>query len=153
MKDLPAPPDCNVIPAKAEAVLDCRLPHSVSYQDLILELQNVIDNKEIIFEIISADEEALTATCEWETDLIQIIKAQIDDHYNGATVFPLTSAYGTDNRFLRSRGINAYGFIPGLFSSDERAGFHNHDEYITTENFFKGCEIMYGIISDLCIND
>ncbi len=143
----------NVIPAKAEAVLDCRLPHSISYADLISKLNNIIDNQEIIIEIISADEEALTATCEWETDLIKIIKSKINQRFNGATVFPLTSAYGTDNRFLRSRGINAYGFIPGLFSSEERSGFHNHDEYITTENFFMGCEMMYDIVSELCLRD
>lgn len=143
----------NVIPAKAEAVLDCRLPHSVSYQELISKLNDIIDNNEILIDIISADEEALTATCDWETELIQIMKSQINNHYNGATVFPLTSAYGTDNRFLRSRGINAYGFIPGLFSSEERSGFHNHDEYITTENFLMGCKMMYGIIAELCLSD
>lgn len=143
----------NVIPAKAEAVLDCRLPHSISYTDLISKLNKIIDNQEIIIEIISADEEALTATCEWETDLIKIIKSKINQRFNNATVFPLTSAYGTDNRFLRSRGINAYGFIPGLFSSEERSGFHNHDEYITTENFFMGCEMMYDIVSELCLRD
>ena len=141
----------NVIPAKAEAILDCRLPHWVSYDDLVSKLDSVINNKDVLIEIISADEEALTHNCKWETDLIEIIKSKINKQYKGAIVFPLTSAYGTDNRFLRSIGINAYGFIPALFSSEERSGFHNHDEYITEENFFAGCKMMYEIVSALCL--
>ena len=57
---------------------------------------------------------------------------------------------GTDNRFLRKRGIPAYGFIPCLLSAEERAGFHGNNEFLTIENLNMGCELMYDIVRRMC---
>jgi acetylornithine deacetylase/succinyl-diaminopimelate desuccinylase-like protein len=140
----------NVIPAKAEAILDCRLPHHIDSNEFIHTMKNLVDDDEIIFENLSTNEENLTLECEWDTELIHVMKEVLNSDYPNNVTIPLTSAYGTDNRFLRNIGINAYGFIPSIFSLEERSGFHNHDEYITKKNFINGCKMMYKITETLC---
>jgi acetylornithine deacetylase/succinyl-diaminopimelate desuccinylase-like protein len=56
----------------------------------------------------------------------------------------------TDNRFLRARGIPAYGFIPCLLSPEEQAGFHGNNEFLTIENLNMGVELMYEIVRRMC---
>ncbi|MFB0900921.1 MAG: M20/M25/M40 family metallo-hydrolase [Dehalococcoidia bacterium] len=141
----------NVIPSKAEAILDCRLPGTINREGFITMIKKLLNNPEILVESISTDEKNMKINCEWDTELIKIIQSTINKKFPESKIFPLTSAYATDNRFLRNIGINAYGFIPSLFSAEERNGFHNHDEYITIDNFYLGCEMTYSIISQLCI--
>ena len=140
----------NVIPAKAEAILDCRLPNYIDSNEFIHTIKNLVNDDAILFENLSTNEDNLILECEWDTELIHVIKEVLNNDYPNNITIPLTSAYGTDNRFLRNIGINAYGFIPSIFSLEERSGFHNHDEYITKENFINGCKIMYKITEKLC---
>ena len=64
-------------------------------------------------------------------------------------LLPLVLA-AADNRFLRAKGIPAYGFIPCLLSPEEQAGFHGNDEFLTIENLNMGCELMYEIVRRVC---
>ena len=56
----------------------------------------------------------------------------------------------TDNRFLRAKGIPAYGFIPCLLSPAEAAGFHGNDEFLTVDNLNMGVELTYEIVRRMC---
>ena len=67
-----------------------------------------------------------------------------------AIVVPALTTLATDNRFLRQRGIPAYGLIPCLLSAEERAGFHAHNEFLTVDNLNMGCELMYEIVRRVC---
>ena len=67
-----------------------------------------------------------------------------------AVIVPALTVGGTDNRFLRARGIPAYGFIPCLLSPEESAGFHGNNEFLTIDNLNMGCELMYGIVRKMC---
>ena len=89
-------------------------------------------------------------TSSWETVLVDSIRSAVEEELPGAVVVPTTSVYGTDNRFLRPRGVAAYGLIPALLSEEERRGFHSHDEFITEENLALGCRLMYGIVRRTC---
>jgi acetylornithine deacetylase/succinyl-diaminopimelate desuccinylase-like protein len=57
---------------------------------------------------------------------------------------------GTDNRFLRARGIPAYGFIPVLLSADEAAGFHGNNEKLSIDNLNLGVELTYEVVRRFC---
>ena len=63
---------------------------------------------------------------------------------------PFITVGGTHNKFLRDRGIPAYGFIPVLLSADEAAGFHGRNEKLSVKNLNRGCELMFELVRRFC---
>lgn len=138
----------NVIPAKSTATIDCRLLPGQSVDDWIRQVRERIDDDRIEVERVSHEDEPVPIA--WDTELFRTIESVVKDAMEDALVVPGMTVGGTDNRFLRARGIPAYGFMPCLLSSEERAGFHGNNEFLTVENLNIGCELMYEIVRRMC---
>ena len=139
----------NVIPAKSEAIIDCRLLAGQSRRAWRDEVEAYIDDPAIEVAFMSGldpgDEPPMVAS-PWDTELYRTIESVVAEAVEEAVVAPAVSIVGTDNRFLRRAGVTAYGFIPCLLSPAERAGFHANDEFLTVDNLNMGCELMYEIV-------
>lgn len=135
----------NVIPARSEAVIDCRLLPGQSKRDWIRQVRERIGDERVTVELLSPDHGEPEAV-PWDTELFRTISSVVREAMEDAVVVPGMTIGGTDNRFLRERGIPAYGFIPCLLSPEERRGFHGNDEFLTVENLQLGCELMYEIV-------
>jgi acetylornithine deacetylase/succinyl-diaminopimelate desuccinylase-like protein len=135
----------NVIPARSEAVIDCRLLPGQSKRDWIRQVRERIGDERVSVELLSPDHGEPEAV-PWDTELFRTITSVVKGAMEDAVVVPGMTIGGTDNRFLRERGIPAYGFIPCLLSPEERRGFHGNDEFLTVENLNLGCELMYEIV-------
>ncbi|MPZ99987.1 MAG: M20/M25/M40 family metallo-hydrolase [Dehalococcoidia bacterium] len=140
----------NVIPAKSEATIDCRLLPGQSRDEWREQVLAVIDDPqvEVTFHELLDDDEP--AEVPWDTELYRTIEAVLKEAMEDAVVVPSLTAGGTDNRFLRLRGIPAYGFAPCILSPEERAGFHGNNEFLTIENLNLGCELTYEIVRRMC---
>ncbi len=137
----------NVIPATAEATLDCRLLPGTDPDAFIEELRGVIDDPEVAIERVLVSS---TPTSPIDTELMSAIKAVARDHVEDATVLPSVSTGFTDSRVFRSRGVTAYGFIPALMTAQESITIHGHNERITIENLRLGCQMIYDILLRTC---
>ncbi|MCC7365906.1 MAG: M20/M25/M40 family metallo-hydrolase [Dehalococcoidia bacterium] len=135
----------NVIPAKSEAVIDCRLLPGQTKQDWLRQVRERVADDRITVELYSPDQGEPQAV-PWDTELFRTIEAVLHEAMEDAVIVPTMTVGGTDNRFLRERGIPAYGFIPCLLSAAERAGFHGNNEYLTIDNLNMGVELMYEIV-------
>ncbi len=135
----------NVIPAKSEAVIDCRLLPGQSKEEWMDRVRERIADDRVTVELYSPDQ-GEPARVDWDTELFRTINAVVKEAMEDAIVVPGMTIGGTDNRFLRERGIPAYGFIPCLLSPDERRGFHGNNEFLTIENLNMGCELMYEVV-------
>ncbi|MCK9487302.1 MAG: M20/M25/M40 family metallo-hydrolase [Dehalococcoidia bacterium] len=135
----------NIIPAVAEAELDCRLLAGHDPEDWRRQVVERIDDPRVEVSFIY-DHEPLPAVSPWDTDLARVIQEVLLEAFEDAVVVPATSTVGTDNRFLRPRGITSYGFIPCLLSQAERDGFHGNDEFLTLDNFNMGLEVMFEVV-------
>ncbi len=140
----------NVIPAKSSAVIDCRLLPGQTREDWIRQLREVIADDQVEITPHSPVQDDMMGVS-WDTELYWTIHSVIKESMEDAVVTPGLTVGGTDNRFLRQKGIPAYGFIPCLLSREERAGFHGNDEYMTVENFNMGTELMYEIVRRFCV--
>jgi acetylornithine deacetylase/succinyl-diaminopimelate desuccinylase-like protein len=140
----------NVIPAKSEAVIDCRLLPGQSKADWLRQVRERIDDDRIQVEYLLEDQGELVGV-NWDTELFRTIESVVKGAMEDAIVVPGMTVGGTDNRFLRARGIPAYGFIPCLLSPEERAGFHGNDEFLTIENLNMGVELMHEIVRRMCV--
>ncbi|MCK9518255.1 MAG: M20/M25/M40 family metallo-hydrolase, partial [Dehalococcoidia bacterium] len=139
----------NVIPAKSEAIIDCRLLPGQTKADWMDQVRDYIDDERIAVELYSPDQGEPEAV-PWDTELFQTIQDVLLEAMEDAVVVPTMTVGGTDNRFLRERGIPAYGFIPCLLSREERAGFHGNNEFLTIENLNMGVELTYEIVRRMC---
>lgn len=140
----------NVIPAKSEAVIDCRLLPGMTretWRNMIVER---IDDPRVSVEFYLPNQEQPVAI-DWDTELYRTIESVIKGSMEDAIVTPAMTIGGTDNRFLRELGIPAYGFIPCLLSAEEAAGFHGNNEFLTVENLNMGVELMYEIVRRMCV--
>jgi acetylornithine deacetylase/succinyl-diaminopimelate desuccinylase-like protein len=140
----------NVIPAKSEAVIDCRLLPGQTKADWMRQVREVIADDRVQVSLYSPDQDEPIPVA-WDTELYRTIESVVKGAIEDAIVVPTTTVGGTDNRFLRARGIPAYGFIPCLLSPQERAGFHGNDEFLTIDNLNMGVELMYEIVRRMCV--
>jgi acetylornithine deacetylase/succinyl-diaminopimelate desuccinylase-like protein len=139
----------NVIPALSEATLDCRLLPEQDPEDWRQQVIARIDDPRIEVEFVR-DFHSDTVEAPWDTELFAVIQQVVTEAMEDAVVLPTMTVGGTDNKFLRERGIPAYGFIPVLLSADEAAGFHGNNEKISVENFYLGIELTYEVVRRFC---
>jgi acetylornithine deacetylase/succinyl-diaminopimelate desuccinylase-like protein len=139
----------NVVPATAEAELDCRLLTGQDREAWREQVAARVDDPrvEVYF---PHKREPDTVPSPWETEIVSVITGVLREAFEDAVVVPATATVGTDNRFLRPLGIPAYGFIPCLLSQAERDGFHANDEFITLDNFNMGLEVMFEVVRRFC---
>ena len=140
----------NVIPAKSTAVIDCRLLPGQTKDDWIRRVRERIDDDRILVELESPDQ-GEPEQVPWDTELFRVINDVVKEAMEDAVVVPGMTIGGTDNRFLRAKGIPAYGFIPCLLSPEERAGFHGNNEFLTVDNLNMGVELMYEVVRRMCV--
>ncbi len=140
----------NVVPGRASATLDCRLLPGQSRDAWRDEVIARIDDPDVRVEFFEGLDTEAPQPASFETDFFRTIEASIVAAVPTAVVVPSITVGGTDNRFLRARGIHAYGLVPALLSSPERAGFHANDEYITVDHLRQGCELTYDIVRRMC---
>lgn len=137
----------NVIPAIAEATIDCRLLPGTDHEAFTQQVRDVVDDKKVRVEPIFSSDTPASST---GTELFALIEDVVHDHMEEALVLPSVSAGFTDSRVFRRHGVESYGFIPILLEQDEAATIHGHNERITVENLRLGTQILFETVRRLC---
>lgn len=137
----------NVIPAMAEATLDCRLVPGYDAERFIADLRTVIDDDRIEIERVFVSS---TPTTSQQTELYEVMKRETRRVLEDALVLPGVSAGFTDSRVFRRRGIPAYGFVPTVTGPSEHGRVHGNDERISIENLRIGTQIMHAVVRGIC---
>jgi acetylornithine deacetylase/succinyl-diaminopimelate desuccinylase-like protein len=137
----------NVIPARAEATLDCRLLPGTDVEAFIAEVERVIDDPKVRIErgLVSS-----TPTSPGDTELMQVIQDVAREHIEEAAVLPSVSAGFTDSRVFRRLGITSYGFIPVVVPPAEAATIHGHNERLSIDNLRLGCQVLFEVVRRIC---
>ncbi|HZY60066.1 MAG TPA: M20/M25/M40 family metallo-hydrolase [Candidatus Binataceae bacterium] len=139
----------NVIPAKAEATLDCRLLPGTGVDAFIEKIRNLIDDSRITIEVLQkpdgGDWISPTEGPAWDA-----INEVVRQDFPGALVVPSMMAGGTDSRFLRNKHVPAYGFVPIVLDRGEYRRIHGVDERLSTENLNHGIKATYDLTLKLC---
>jgi acetylornithine deacetylase/succinyl-diaminopimelate desuccinylase-like protein len=138
----------NVIPATANATLDCRLVPGYEHERFIAEVRRVIDDDKVHIESTFASDSPTTST---DTELHAAISSICSDVMPEAALLPRVTAGFTDSRTFRRRGVPAYGFVPMLLAPDEQAGMHGNNERISIANIRLGCEVLFRVVERVCV--
>lgn len=137
----------NVIPAIAEATLDCRLLPGQDPDAFTQQIRDVVDDAKVRIEPVFVSN---TPSSPINTELFDIIEDVVRDSVEEALVLPSVSAGFTDSRIFRQHGITSYGFIPYLLEQKDSMTVHGHNERISVENLRLGCQVLFETVRRLC---
>jgi acetylornithine deacetylase/succinyl-diaminopimelate desuccinylase-like protein len=137
----------NVIPERAEAVLDCRLLPDTDPDAFLANLRATIDDPDVQIEILQAPHP--TAPSPVEAPLFQAIKRATQEVFPGVAVTESMTLGGTDSRFFRQRGVPAYGFFPVLLPKEYTSSVHGVDERIPVAALGDAVRILYDALRSL----
>jgi acetylornithine deacetylase/succinyl-diaminopimelate desuccinylase-like protein len=137
----------NVVPSEARANLNVRLMPGDSVGDLVAQLQKLVNDPQIRFEIqpnagIPAPPSSL------DTPLYHLIERLVPQQFPGAVVVPLLSSGATDSAQLRLHDVQAYGLLPFPLADADASRMHGDDERIPLAAFRTGTEFLYRIVHD-----
>ena len=137
----------NVIPAAAEATIDCRLLPGADADAFIEELTRVVDDPKVRIEKVLISS---TPPSPIDSELMGVIEQVVRDHVEEAVVLPGISPGFTDSRAFRRQGVTAYGFIPVLLEPLEATTIHGHNERLSIDNLRLGCQMLFEIVRRMC---
>lgn len=129
----------NVIPALAEASLDCRLLPGTDHRDWLREVEAIIDDPRVAVEVLF---QAETEPSDPSSEALRLAAEVIHDYDEEALFVPTISSWFTDSRVCRRLGVPSYGFIPFLLSAEDYAGIHGHNERVSIDNLRLGSQIL-----------
>jgi len=137
----------NVIPAGAEATVDCRLLPTSDPLVFVAEARRVIDDPEVEVEVIYQHVSGMSSM---DTPVMSIAAQVVAEKLgDDAFLMPQLSPGFTDSHAYRAAGAQAYGFIPTLMTRDELSTIHGHNERISVANMRLGTEILFEVVRRL----
>ena len=78
------------------------------------------------------------------------MKQVVADDFVDTIVAPNMTSGGTDSRFLRVKGVPAYGFVPIILEEPEAVRIHGVDERLSIDNLNRGIRATYDLTAKLC---
>ena len=137
----------NVIPSMAEAGIDCRLLPDTD-ADAFLQASARRARPENRHRIHSAPDPSPTSPTSGEA--WDAMKQVVADDFVDTIVAPNMTSGGTDSRFLRVKGVPAYGFVPIILEEPEAVRIHGVDERLSIDNLNRGIRATYDLTTKLC---
>lgn len=137
----------NVVPSEARATLNIRLLPGDSVQLLIGVLTQLVNDKQIRFEV-AADPGTPAPASSLESDLYRTIEKVSAQEFPGVAVAPFMSTGATDSAQLRLHNVQAYGLLPFPLTEQEVLRMHADDERLPVESFRKGVDFMCRIVQE-----
>jgi acetylornithine deacetylase/succinyl-diaminopimelate desuccinylase-like protein len=137
----------NVIPSTAEAGVDCRLLPDTDADAFIKHLHDVLGPK-IDIDFIQRPDPSPTSPTSGEA--WDAMKQVVADDFVDTIIAPNMTSGGTDSRFLRVKGVPAYGFVPIILPEPEAVRIHGVDERLSIDNLNRGIRATYDLTTKLC---
>jgi len=137
----------NVIPAGAEATVDCRLLPTTDPQAFVADVRRVIDDSDVEVEVLYQHVSGMSSM---DTPVMSVAAQVIAEKLGeDAFLMPQLSPGFTDSHAYRAAGAQAYGFTPALLTRDELATIHGHNERLSIANLRLGTEVLFEVVRRL----
>ena len=137
----------NVVPTKAEAMLDIRMLPDENVAAFYEQMAAIIDNPAI--EIVPERIYRPVATPSGiDNEMFQVIEEVASRLYPQSTTVPFMSTGATDMAQLRAKGVDAYGIGPARTREEmnSRFGAHSDDERIAEESLQEMTRFLWEVV-------
>ena len=130
----------NVTPGEATAWIDVRLLPDTDQATFLESLRTEVGDDVLLEVLLSSPVVPPSPT---DRPLYRCLEGALQPQ---APVIPVFITAITDARFIRARGIAAYGFSPFILGAKELRGIHGSNEHIPLEVFAQGLETMWTLV-------
>ncbi len=137
----------NALPAEARASVNCRILPDETPAQVQATLARVLADPAI--EITPTEEFGFGEPSPLEGPAPAAIARVVQTMWPGLPVVPFMSRGATDSRFLRARGIPAYGIGPIPETDDDARRAHGIDERIPAWGLRTGVEFLHRLVLEL----
>lgn len=129
----------NVIPNKAEAVIDFRLLPGTCKKSFIEKIRQIIEDPSA--EISIGKESAAALESSIDSYCYKVLKGVYEAEFPGIPAAPSMMVAVTDSRFFRALGIDSYGFNPISMGKSSMGLMHSNDERISIADVYRGTRL------------
>ncbi len=137
----PAP---NVLPQKAEVVVNVRLLPGDTMEEEIERLRSIIADDRVIVEPMKGKNPSNESPI--DTDGYRLIKETLERMYPGVVVAPYLMIGGTDSCMYEPVCDNIYRIAPFLIGQEELRMTHGTNERISKINLLRGAEFFRSVL-------
>ena len=138
----------NVAPDSASARLDVRLLPTTEKSEFLRKLKSVLGDDSILIE--SAEPPPKIGSSAMDSEFYEALARVIYRRVPQSIVTPIQTPAGTDSRFFRQKGAQAYGLLPAVLTQADLDTIHGVDERISIANLELGTRIIYETLLELC---
>ena len=135
----------NTVPGTASAELDCRLVPAQDPDEFVETVTDIVSDSNVVVEPILISSSASSSL---NSDLFEAIRTATQSIDRQTIVGSAILAGFTDARFLRERGIVAYGFDPFKAANGKLKGIHGTDERIAIPDLEFAIRYFSTVISE-----
>lgn len=137
----------NVIPSKAEAVVNFRILPGETSADVTEHLKNVIsDDRVIISKMEGTTEPAAVSPSDGLG--FKTLQKTIQQIYPKAIIAPTMMVAASDSRKYIELTRDVYNFVPIVVTSEDLARIHGLNERIKIEDYYQGINFYYQLIKN-----
>ncbi len=137
----------NVIPAQAEAVVNCRLLPGRDPAAFVSELKAALREPSIQIDY-EAPVFGSLPPMPVDNELAAAVRAAAALEAPGAPVRPSLAAWSTDSQELRARGVKMYGLDPPMTDEDGRRS-HGDDERLPVDGLAAYVRLLHAVVLKL----
>jgi acetylornithine deacetylase/succinyl-diaminopimelate desuccinylase-like protein len=137
----------NALPAEARASVNCRILPDETPEQVHATLAQVLADPAL--EIRPTEEFGFGTPSPLDGPAPAAIAKVAGQMWPGLPVIPFMSRGATDSRFLRARGIPAYGLSPIPATDEDARRAHGIDERIPADGLRTGIEFLHRLVLEL----
>ncbi len=137
----------NVLPIKAEAVVNFRIYPGDTVEEVVAHAKRVVNDERVKISILD-EHEALepSPVSDIDSDSYQMLAQSIRNVHPTFPVAPAMSIGGTDSKHFYEVAENCYRFQPMVFKQSDFDTIHGTDESCSIEVYLNGIQLYAEII-------
>lgn len=135
----------NALPARARAVVNCRLLPGEAPAFVHAQLRKAAGDR---VSVTAMNKAHPSPPADLDSPAMKAIEHVSQSMWPGVPVVPLMSAGATDGAALRNAGIAVYG-VSGIFLEHGENRMHGRDERVPVKSFFEGADFLDRLTREL----
>ena len=136
----------NVLPGKAEAMVNFRLLPGDTADWVLAHVKSVVANDSVSVAISGTVREA-SGVSRTDTSAYRLINQTLRAAFPGIVVAPGLMIGGTDGRHMESIADNVYRFAPTRAKAEDLPRFHGTNERMSVANYAEAIQFYAGLLS------
>ncbi|NOR20853.1 MAG: M20/M25/M40 family metallo-hydrolase [Xanthomonadales bacterium] len=134
----------NILPTKATAVVNFRILPGETWESVLAEVKNIIDDPRISYEVFMNNNPSSVSS----TDSLgfKLIEQTIREFADDALVAPYLVMGGTDSKYFYPLTDSVYRFLMIRLDPSTMGIVHGIDERISVDNYVMGIQYFYELL-------